>query len=149
MVSLFITGLLWFCSLLQEQTDNQLNSLITNSITYFIDNQKEYGDPITYLCVDGIPSSVQPYNTDYLLLSLHNKKGIRGELKRELKKGIISLFCSINLSEADVVITISSRRIQLTHNQIIIKLIDWTVYQYHYSYDQKQWELVNLERNGV
>ena len=139
---------------LKAQQENQLNNIIISSLKSYISWNNSLRDRLNlsslncyYLCKDGIPLSF-PYDSleNIVYGSLENIEGLTSMYKRKLNEGIGFLFVNINLTGANLTITVSGKDVKrIKKRQLHIAIVDWGQYTYEYSCETREWELKQVK----
>lgn len=144
---------------LKGQENNQLDKIVISAIkSYIISNKDLVKNKFSlqdtsryYICMDGLPTDF-PYNNvqDATFFSLSNLKGLPNSFKRKLKKGINALFIGLNISNNQIIITVSGRIVKrLKKNNLNIAISGWGIFTYEYSCEKQKWELKEPKYGGV
>jgi hypothetical protein len=101
--------------------------------------------------MDGLPANF-PLDSvqNVTFFSLNNLEGLPNSFKSKLKKGIKTLFVGINLSNSQLIITVTGRGVKRFKNKHIgITIADWDICTYEYSCEKQEWELKETKYGGV
>jgi len=144
---------------LKGQENNQLNKIVISAIKSYTTNNKDLvrnkfslqDTSRYYICMDGLPADFPYDNVQYAtFFSLSNLKGLPDSFKRKLKKGINALFIGLNISNNQIIITISGRIVKrLKKNNLNIAISHWGTFTYEYSCEKQKWELKEPKYGGV
>ena len=158
-ILIFIVLFLVSSQLILGQDKNQLNKMIISSINSYIEWNNDFvrrGISLVdtshyYVCMDGLPSDF-PFGSfqNVTFFSLNNLEGLPSSFKSKLKKGIKTVFIGMNLSDNQLVFSVSGRGVQwLKKNNINIVMGDWGIFTYEYSCEKQEWELRETKYGGI
>jgi hypothetical protein len=141
-----IFGLILSITVCYGQSANQLNDLLNKSIEKQI--LKKHLEQAIFL-KENVPSDFQFAKTviDNCEVTFFDKRKYR---KSELKQGIRSFrLLPIVLKYNTLSITIASAFVSQEGNNITISSSDYTTYEYRYSCEKMQWELLDIKERGI
>lgn len=138
------------------QTNNQLNEMIVECLQLYIGNSSqlqgiEYNRGNTFVCKDGLPLNFPYYKTYGIsFYSVDYCRFCSNPLRKQLNKGISTLFVSYELIDNTLLITITKKLVKrINKNNCQIILSDWGSYYYEFSCEKKEWVLLNSHYGGV
>lgn len=141
-----IVGFILFITVCHGQSANQLNDLLNESIEKYM--LKEHLNQAVFL-KENVPLDFQFAKTiiDNFEVAFFDKSKCR---KSELKKGIkfLRLF-PILLKNNTLSITITNVFVTQKGRDITISSGDYSTYEYQYSCEKKQWELLDIKEGGI
>lgn len=147
-------------SLFCQEKNNQIEAMINNSISSYIDHiNKQIEEGIIteqymerlHLSIDALPLDFQfsdkIKNSNIPIISLSNTT----LYKRKLKKGVnFILFEAIYLIDNQLIFKVSSRYAKLTSKKHLnIEISSWGIYKYQYSCEKRVWELIEIKYEGI
>lgn len=144
---------------LEAKDISKLDKFIITSIETYIDNEKEFvrrGISVDdtccfFVCTDGLPADFPSDSVqNVVFFSLNNISGLPSPFKLKLKKGIEALFIGLEISNSQIIITVSGRRVRRLKNNILsIAISDWGIFTYEYSCEKQKWEFLEPKFGGV
>ena len=151
--------LILMSSQLVGQNNNQLNDMIVESLRSYISYSAELQKKVcasceeddTYICKDGLPSNF-PYNSlpNATFFSVNFFKTYSNPLKKQLKKGIGTLFVSFELNNNQLKIMVTSRTVKIMNKTTIgTDCCEWGIYFYEYFCDKQEWVLKESKYGGI
>lgn len=132
------------------QDKNQLNDMIIDGLNSFVEHFAPYLDGDTYVCKDGLPLDF-PYEnlSGFKMISLETLPFSNRTFKKELKKGVRTLFVYYSLNGNHLQITVSERTVRRIKKTTAIALKSFGRYSYEYSSEKSAWELIESEFGGI
>ena len=157
-IGIFIV-LISISSKLVGQNNNQLNEMIVESLRSYLSYSSELRKKVcancekydTYICKDGLPLNF-PYDSlpNVTFFSVDFFRAYSNPLKKQLQKGIGTLFVSFSLNNNQLQITVTSKSVKLMNKKTIgVGLSDWGNYFYEYSCEKQEWALKETKYGGV
>lgn len=132
------------------QDKSQLNDMIIDGLNSFVEHFAPYLDGDTYVCKDGLPLDF-PYEnlSGFKVISLDTLPSSNRCFKKELKKGVRTLFVYYSLNGNHLQITVSERKVSRIKKTTAIALNSFGRYSYEYSCEKSAWELIESEFGGI
>lgn len=132
------------------QDKNQLNDMIIDGLNSFVDHYAPFLDGDIYVCKDGLPLDFPYDNLSGLkVISIDALPLSNRGLKKELKKGVRTLFVFYSLDGNHLQITVSERVVKREKKMTSIAIDSFGRYDYEYSCDKSAWELIETEYGGI
>ncbi|WP_353117498.1 hypothetical protein [Myroides odoratus] len=141
-----IVGFILSIMVCYGQSANQLNDLLNESIEKYM--LKEHLDQAVFL-KENIPLDFQFAKTvvDSFEIAFFDRNKYR---KSELKRGIKSLrLLPVVLKNNTLSITIANVFVIQKDKNITISSGDYSTYEYQYSCEKRQWELLEIKESGI
>ena len=160
MKRLFILSFFFFVFLDTHGQENQLNTMVNESLLFYLENINDYVErgiinkgytKNLYIVLDVYPlnfsfgEKITEKNLNYI--SLTNTL----PYKKALKKGVnVILLSSIKMTNNQLVISFTSQYAKLKKKKHLhLTISDWGDYIYDYSCEKQEWILVEKKYGGV
>jgi hypothetical protein len=158
-ITVAVISLMCICCLSNAQENNQMNKMINESLSLYInwksditnESVRDRENSIPYICLDNYPATFSVLDEELKkkvkFMSLYNLSGQR-ELQRNIEYDFI--FPEVFLDNNQIRITIFGKKASISRRkQLHIWAVERCVFTYVYSCDRQEWKLMDTVFEGI